>query len=414
MKRQSSTIYIKDYDYVLPAGQIAQFPPETREESRLLIYSGGNIEQDIFSGLGEHLPEKSLLVFNDTKVIRARIIFHKPSGTRIEIFCLEPVSPAAEVQEAFLQQGSCVWKCLVGNMKRWKTGMLVKQIRTDTAAVDLMAGVLQHNNDGSFNIEFKWDPPGLIFAEVLEHAGLVPLPPYIERETDPDDESRYQTVYAEKDGSVAAPTAGLHFTQDLLAQLGEAGHKFAKVTLHVGVGTFRPVTSETIADHEMHGEKIVVSKATIEKILAHCGKPVIAVGTTSARTIETLYWIGLKILAGDTQNCFSIGQWEPYQNPATLPGATIALDALVKLMKKRSLDEIHALTHLLIMPGYSFRIVTALITNFHMPKSTLLLLVAAMAGPGWRDAYQFALHGGFRFLSYGDACLFFPPPDPIR
>ena len=398
-------IFIRDYDYPLPPERIAQYPLADREASKLLTYTGGKAGQDIFRNLGNHLPDNSLLVFNDTRVIRARILFQKPTGTRIEIFCLEPISPTAEIQEAFHQKGSCTWKCLVGNMKRWKNGELLKQIRNDVTKVSLTATLIQRYADGSFAICFSWEPAGLTFSEVLETAGLVPLPPYIERDAENDDGSRYQTVYAAHNGSVAAPTAGLHFTEELLDRISNEGHIFAKVTLHVGVGTFRPVTTETIAGQEMHRERIVADIKTVQSILDHTGKPVIAVGTTSARTIESLYWMGCGILSGSIAP-FSVGQWAPYAPGLDLPGVSESPLALLAFMKNNRMNEISGETRLLIMPGYRFRIVTGLITNFHMPKSTLLLLVAALIGDGWRDAYDFALKSGFRFLSYGDGCLF--------
>ena len=290
-------------------------------------------------------------------------------------------------------------------MKRWKGAALVKSIQTENLSLTLKAEVNEHNHDGSFNIDFKWDPADLTFADLLESGGVVPLPPYIHRQTVNDDSVRYQTVYATCDGSVAAPTAGLHFTNEMLSQVKQHGHIYAKVTLHIGVGTFRPVTAETIAGHAMHSEKILVSKKTIQTILNNSSRPIIAVGTTSARTVESLYWIGNKILSGK-EHPFEVGQWDPYAQES-FPSTIESLNALQSYMTRNHLEEVSGETRLLIMPGYKFKIITALVTNFHMPQSTLLLLVAAMVGGGWREAYDFALNSGFRFLSYGDSCLFF-------
>lgn len=398
-------ISVRDYDYHLPAAQIAQYPLEGRDASRLLVFRNGTPTTDNFSNIGKHLPGHGLLIFNDTKVIRARLQFQKTTGARIEIFCLEPISPAGELQAAFLLKNECTWKCLVGNIKRWRSGKITRIIQGENLLTDLTSEVKYRFHDGSFAIVFSWNNPDATFADILDAAGVVPLPPYIQRVANDEDTIRYQTVYAENKGSVAAPTAGLHFTKPLLTQLRQAGFTFGSVTLHVGVGTFRPVTSETIAEHEMHSERIVISLNTIRQLMAHLGKPIIAVGTTSARAMETLYWMGTSIINGK-ENPFSTGQWDPYDEHQPLPSATESLQALQAYLTENLLDEVQGDTRLLIMPGYRYKIVTDLITNFHMPQSTLLLLVAALVGDDWRKAYAYALEKGFRFLSYGDSCLF--------
>jgi S-adenosylmethionine:tRNA ribosyltransferase-isomerase len=401
-------ITIKDYDYTLPAGRIASFPLPVRDDAQLLIMRHGDIMTGKFSGISRFLPAGSLLVINETKVIRARLLFSKPTGSRIEIFCLEPLKPVSEIHAAFLQKGSCTWKCLVGNRKRWKEGGLSRKIDVKGLDAWLYAEEEELLSDGSSQIRFKWEPPALAFSEILDSVGDVPLPPYITRETIPEDILRYQTVYARDDGSVAAPTAGLHFTGSLQDQLMAEGFSFAGVTLHVGVGTFRPVTSLTIGEHEMHSERITVSLHTIETLTGRKESPVIAVGTTSARTLESLYWMGTRLLNGDLSDPFSVGQWDPYREDQNLPPVRESLECLASLLRKEKMDTLNGETRLLIAPGYKFRVVQGLITNFHMPQSTLLLMVAALTGPAWRSAYQYALAHDFRFLSYGDACLFFP------
>jgi len=401
-------IYLPDFDYPLPADRIAQYPLAERDASRLLIYESGMIRQEMFSSLDRFLPDRSLLVFNDTKVFRARILFPKSTGTRIELFCLEPVSPVSEIQQAFLVRGSCTWKCLVGNLKRWKSGDLVKEVLVDGEPVSLFASRKENLGEGCFTIGFRWDPSELSFSDVLVKTGQVPLPPYISRETVPSDSLRYQTIYAENEGSVAAPTAGLHFTERIFQKLREKRCLFEKVTLHVGVGTFRPVSGPGISDHIMHREKIMVKRKAIKSILDHLGEPVIAVGTTSARTIESLYWLGVKLARDKNLDNLTVGQWEAYhyQEAERIP-VRAALETLVEYLASHHQQVCSGETQLMIVPGYRFRLVSGLITNFHMPQSTLLLLVAALIGNEWKNAYMFALDKDFRFLSYGDACLFF-------
>jgi S-adenosylmethionine:tRNA ribosyltransferase-isomerase len=400
---------ISDYNYPLPPGLIAQHPLADRDGSRLLVMRNGSISGDVFRNIGNHLPPGSLLVFNDTRVIRARLIFRKTSGASIEIFLIEPLAPESELQQAFLQRKQATWKCLVGNVKRWKEGLLRKEVQhSNSGLVTLMAALDGPLEDGCFSVTFTWDPPEKSFAEMVSLAGLVPLPPYITRDTDDDDTLRYQTIYAENDGSVAAPTAGLHFTDQLMKSLEKLGIGFAKVTLHVGIGTFRPVTRPEVKDHLMHSEKIVVTRETLQRLLKHGDNPVIAVGTTAARTLESLYWAGTKLIGSEYSGPVTVEQWDPYA-PDQQSGISVAeaIEAILHFLDLNHLPAYTGETHLMIIPGYRYRLVSALITNFHMPQSTLLLLVAALVGDQWKAAYDFALREQFRFLSYGDSCLFF-------
>jgi S-adenosylmethionine:tRNA ribosyltransferase-isomerase len=403
-------IRIKDFDYPLPAGQIAQFPLATRDASRLLIYKQGAIHESNFSGIDQYLPSNSLLVFNNTRVIRARLIFKKPTGGQVEIFCLEPLSPVSEIQESFQQTSASTWKCLVGNRKRWKSGTLVLETLYNGIPYQMFADFQEDIGDGCFAIEFRWNPPERTFSEILEIAGVIPLPPYINRPAIASDNERYQTVYAVQEGSVAAPTAGLHFTESLLDKLRAKGATTENVTLHVGVGTFRPVTAEHIHDHVMHHEKIVVSTSMLETILLGMDRPVFAIGTTSARTLESIYWLGASVIRDGLKQHPSVSQWAPYQqsdNKNITPKQS--LESLLRYLHMHHMEEYSGETQLMIVPGYRYRLLSGLITNFHMPQSTLLLLVAAMIGDDWRSVYDHALKNGFRFLSYGDSCLFFNP-----
>ncbi len=403
-------IRISDYNYHLPAERIAQFPLPERDGSKLLVYRNGQLSRDIFSNIDRHLPENSVLVFNDTRVIRARIFFTKSTGSRIEIFCLEPISPAAEIQAAFHQQSRSTWKCLVGNLKRWKSGALIHETIHEGRLQRLCAERRSDFGDGSFEIEFHWDPPEKSFSDMLEVMGLIPLPPYIHRDTEALDAERYQTIYAAHEGSVAAPTAGLHFTPALMQKLEQHGAGFEKITLHVGIGTFRPVSVGNIRDHVMHHETIVITRPTIERILNNTGRPLFAVGTTSARTLESLYWLGVRLIKEGSGTHPHVPQWYPYQSGQS-DNLTVrqSLEAVLAYLEKHNLDEYAGETRLMIVPGYQYRLISGLITNFHIPQSTLLLLVAAMIGEKWKTAYEYALSNGFRFLSYGDSCLFFNP-----
>ena len=401
-------IRIEDFDYPLPDVRIAQFPLEVRDSSKLLIWKDGKIGETIFSQVDKHIPESSLLVFNDTKVVRARLIFTKDTGATIEIFCLEPVLPTTEIQGAFRQTGGCSWTCLVGNAKKWKDGVLHKEIRHNNKVYLLHAMKQEDLGDGHFLVQFDWEPASLTFSEILEVSGRIPLPPYINRSDSPLDSQRYQTIYAKHEGSVAAPTAGLHFTEEVMKKLQQKNVTFEKLALHVGVGTFRPVSTPTLSGHIMHSEKIIVTVDTIHNLIGHLGNPVVAVGTTSVRTLESLYWSGVKILSGDTGQVSGIHQWDPYDEKYSHPySAEEALKALEEYLHKHHETAYSGTTQLMIVPGYRYRLVNAMITNFHMPQSTLLLLVAAFIGDDWKKAYTYALEHNFRFLSYGDTCLFF-------
>lgn len=400
-------ISINDYFYSLPEDKIAKYPLPERDASKLLIYKEGNITKDIYRNIATHIPENSLLIFNNTKVVEARLLFQKPTGGVIEIFCLEPHSQYADITTAMLQKGKVWWHCLVGGVAKWKKGQtLEKKIHYADKEIILTASFIEKKND-SFIIEISWLPAAMSFAEVLNHAGAVPLPPYIKRAPEESDKERYQTVYADKHGSVAAPTAGLHFTNLVFGNLKEKNIKADFVTLHVGAGTFKPVKSETMQEHEMHAEFIDVSRRIIETIIGNLDDDIIAVGTTSLRTIESLYWLGVKLLAtsNDTDGPQGLSQWEAYEMTGRIHSAKDALQALINWMDRNQLERLITKTQILIAPGYNFKIVKGLITNFHQPQSTLLLLVAALVGEDWRKVYDYALQHDFRFLSYGDGSL---------
>jgi len=397
-------ISIEAYDYPLPDDRIAKYPLAERDASKLLVLKDNEIQESQFRHVGDFLPQDTLLVFNETKVIRARLQFRKATGSRIEIFCLEPEK---DYQVAFSATSPVRWKCLIGNAKRWKEGKLTMELRVGEESVILNAECLSRDDQGA-EIEFSWTPESLSFASVLEAAGEIPLPPYLHREAEASDRDRYQTVFARYDGSVAAPTAGLHFTQPLIAKLREQGFQFDEVTLHVGAGTFKPVATDTIGEHAMHSETIIVRKSLIENLIAHYGKPIIPVGTTSTRTLESLYWIGVMLKEQGTDlRPLHVEQWFPYGThaPLTMPEA---LKQVLAYLDRHGLTRLEASTALMIAPSYQMRVITGLITNFHQPKSTLLLLVSALIGEHWKDCYRFALDHGFRFLSYGDSCLFLP------
>ena len=401
-------IRIEDFDYPLPAEQIAQFPLAVRDTSKLLVMRNNVISEDTFSNIASQLPSDSLLISNETRVVHARLLFSKPSGAQIEIFCLEPIAPTNDIQLAFHQQQSCTWKCLVGNARRWKSGTLQLESEADGMPLTLTAK-MESRDDTTFLIRFEWTPENLSFAQVLEHFGKIPLPPYISREATENDNTSYQTIFARNDGSVAAPTAGLHFTPAVLSSLEKKNIKTTSVTLHVGAGTFKPVSSETIGDHHMHYEQVIVPVTLLKEILKYKNKHITLVGTTTVRTLESVYWQGLKWLNHPAEEpLMHIEQWDPYQNPTnTLVSTEKALQCVIATLEKSGLTELHGETSLMIAPGYKYHIPDAIITNFHQPKSTLLLLVAAFVGTGWKTAYNFALANNFRFLSYGDSCLFF-------
>jgi S-adenosylmethionine:tRNA ribosyltransferase-isomerase len=402
-------INIAEYDYPLPDERIAKYPLPERDASKLLVKTHGRTsQQDVFRNIGNYLPERSVLVFNETKVVRARLQFVKESGAAIEIFCLEPVTGNGDYQLAFSASSPVEWHCLVGNSRRWKDGALTMLLTIRGMAVQLNAERLEKNDAYSL-VRFSWEPAEISFADVLEAAGEIPLPPYLHREAEPSDRERYQTVFAKYEGSVAAPTASLHLTKPLIAKLKEMGHTIEEVTLHVGAGTFRPVATDTIGEHEMHSESIIVKRQTIEHLRDNTDRTIIPVGTTSMRTIESVYWIGVMLLEqGFEERNLHVNQWFPYQDREKLPTAKESLEAILKYLEMHHLDALHATTALMIAPSCPIMITKALITNFHQPKSTLLLLVSALIGDTWKEAYQFALDHGFRFLSYGDSCFFMP------
>ncbi len=405
-------IDIGEFDYDLPPGRIAQYPLEVRDRSKLLIAGDGNIREDRFRNLPAYLPDRSLLVYNKTRVIQARLQFRKESGALVEVFCLEPVEPTREIQQAFEQTSGVVWKCLVGNSRKWKEGALRHTFTLEGREVELVA-VRRHRSVDNSLVEFRWDPPSLSFSGILQAAGLMPLPPYMKRESEESDKNRYQTIYARTEGSVAAPTAGLHFTPDVFADLKEKQVRIEEVTLHVGAGTFKPVSSRNVADHAMHTEEIHISRSTVESLLSSMGGPITAVGTTTLRTLESLYWHGVKAVVDHRREArIDILQWDPYRpeyNIGIPPG--VALERILEIMKEKNMESLSGQTRLMIVPGYRVQVPEILVTNFHMPQSTLLLLVSAFIGEAWKRAYQYALDHDFRFLSYGDACLFFRSAD---
>ncbi len=423
---------IADFNYDLPDERIAKFPLAQRDSSKLLIYNKGVVSEDVFSSLPQYLPKGALMVFNNTKVIQARLHFQKETGATVEVFCMEPFAPA-EYQQNFAQTGSVEWLCMIGNLKRWKDGTLTKQVEVKGKMLSLCVERFESSGTQGTNhrVRFFWNDDNVAFSEILEAVGELPIPPYLNRETQESDKRTYQTVYSKIKGSVAAPTAGLHFTDNVLHALDESGIDREELTLHVGAGTFKPVKSEEIADHEMHSEYIVVRRRTIEKLIQHGGEA-IAVGTTSVRTLESLYYIGQKILRNPTitEEELHVNQWEPYENDSssefkaqssrfkvqdaefTVQDSRVqeketltALCAILDWMDRNGLQVFHTTTQIIIAPGYDYHIVHWMVTNFHQPQSTLLLLVSAFVKGDWRKIYDYALSHDFRFLSYGDSSL---------
>ncbi len=404
---------ILDYTYELPADKIASFPLANRDESKLLVYQNKQINENVYQNLTAYLPQHTLLIFNNTKVIEARLLFEKATGGTIEIFCLEPHEQYADITTAMLQTKKVWWKCLVGGAKKWKEKKLIKKITATSYTIELSATIIEKKTD-YFIIELEWNNATLSFAEILHEAGIIPLPPYLNRKAEESDKTTYQTVYAKHDGSVAAPTAGLHFTENLLTKLEEKNIHKAYVTLHVGAGTFKPVKASTMSDHEMHSEFIDVDIHTIEALM-NTDERIVAVGTTSLRTIESLYWMGVKIkkeiennnisLLPKDASAFAVQQWDPYEIEGLALTKKEALDYLLKWMQANKKESLITKTQIIIAPGYSFKVADGLITNFHQPQSTLLLLVAAIVGEEWRTIYNYALNHQFRFLSYGDGSL---------
>src|SRR6187549_3348296 len=401
------TLSIKDFTYSLPEERIAKYPLAERDASKLLIYKDKTITEDIYRNIADHIPANSLLVFNDTKVVEARLLFQKPTGGVIEIFCLEPHEQYPDITTAMLQHEKVQWHCLIGGASKWKHGqVLEKKIHYNSKDLVLNARYIEKEID-SFIVELSWNNLSLSFAEVLHLFGAIPLPPYIKREAEISDAERYQTVYAHYEGSVAAPTAGLHFTETVFKKLKEKNIQRDFVTLHVGAGTFKPVKTEVMKDHEMHAEYFTVSKSLIQNLIDHLDKNIVAVGTTSLRTLESLYWLGIKQSTVNSQQSMEITQWEVYDHKEKKISAKEALENLIKWMTAKDLNTLTVKTQIIIAPDYQFKIVNGLITNFHQPQSTLLLLVAAFIGSDWRKVYKYALENNFRFLSYGDGCLLY-------
>ena len=399
------TLSIKNFTYSLPVDRIAKYPLAERDASKLLIYKDGNISEDVYRNIANHLPSDSLLIFNDTKVVEARLLFQKPTGGVIEIFCLEPHEQYPAITTAMMQHEKVQWHCLIGGASKWKHGQILeKKIIHKSKELILNALYIEKPGD-SFIVELYWNDPTLSFAEVLHLFGAIPLPPYIKREVETSDAERYQTVYAHYEGSVAAPTAGLHFTNNVFEKLKEKNIDKDFVTLHVGAGTFKPVKSEMMQDHEMHAEYFTVSKSTIKNLIDHLDKNIIAVGTTSLRTLESLYWLGAKSSTDNRRQTTEITQWEVYDHIGKNISAKEALGNLIAWMNGKKINSLTAKTQIIMAPGYQFKIVNGLVTNFHQPQSTLLLLVAAFIGNNWRKVYDFAFENNFRFLSYGDGSL---------
>ena len=400
-------ISIQDFTYHLPDDKISMYPLEQRDASKLLVYKNGGIEEDTYKNIHQHLPQNSLLVFNNTKVIQARILFTKPTGGIIEIFLLEPYR--ADYTKTLSATKNCRWKCLIGGVSKWKEGKQTKELRIKNLPAgqvgwELGVSLIEKLTD-AYIVEFNWDG-NIPFAEILEQTGNIPLPPYIKRKPEEEDKERYQTIYAAYDGSVAAPTAGLHFTQRIFKHLEEKNISKDFVTLHVGAGTFKPVKTTTMQQHEMHAEWIDVNSTTIENIIANLDNTIVAIGTTSLRTLESLYWLGVKTLLHPSLQQLHITQWEVYDELSTVSNIS-AKEALLKWLKQNNLTHLFTQTQILIAPGYQFKIAKALVTNFHQPQSTLLLLVAAAVGDDWKKIYDYALENDFRFLSYGDGSLLF-------
>ena len=401
-------IQIKDFNYNLPDERIAKFPLAKRDNSKLLLYRHGEVTEDVFHNIAQYLPKGALMVFNNTKVIQARLHFRKETGALIEVFLLEPYMPA-DYEQMFQTTGHCSWLCMIGNLKKWKEGTLKRTFDVKGKEVTLVAE-RKEDVHKSYRVDFSWDASDVSWAELLDGVGELPIPPYLNRETQESDKTTYQTVYSKIKGSVAAPTAGLHFTPEVLADIDRHGIDREELTLHVGAGTFKPVKSEEIQDHEMHTEYICVHRQTLEKLIRHEAKA-IAVGTTSVRTLESLYYIGVKLekTLDLSEEELHVCQWEPYENAVAKPITPLkAIENILAYLDKHGLSALHASTQIIIAPGYEYNIVKMLVTNFHQPQSTLLLLVSAFVHGDWRKIYDYALAHDFRFLSYGDSSLLIP------
>lgn len=399
---------IEDFTYDLPAEKIALYPARPRDSSKLLIYEKGTISEDHYRHLNKHLPPDSVLIFNDTRVIHSRILFTKDTGAVIEIFCLEPYETFRDYDSLFRQTESVQWKCMIGKAGKWKEKQLTKEIIIGNEKVILKAELSEKLTD-SFVVRFSWKPAGYTFGDILDAAGVTPLPPYIKRKAEKEDETTYQTVYSAHEGSVAAPTAGLHFTKEMMDGFKARNIPTLFTTLHVGAGTFKPVKSQTMEGHIMHAEWMDIHTSFLEQLAAHADQKIISVGTTATRTLESIYWMGNKILNNPEMSVeeLRITQWEVYDTTQLHPAKESIL-ALNNYIKKSGSDRLLIETEIIIAPGYSFKITKGLITNFHQPQSTLLLLVAALAGESWKRIYDYALENNFRFLSYGDGCLILP------
>ncbi|MDO4164428.1 MAG: S-adenosylmethionine:tRNA ribosyltransferase-isomerase [Bacteroides sp.] len=409
MKENPKHIRISEFNYPLPDERIAKFPLPVRDQSKLLVYRHGEVSEDRFTSLPDYLPKGSLMIFNNTKVIQARLHFRKETGALIEVFCLEPIQPNDYVLN-FQQTEHAAWLCMIGNLKKWKEGILRREMTVKGQPLTLTAERGACHGTSHW-VDFRWNNPEITFADILEVFGELPIPPYLNRETQESDKETYQTVYSKIKGSVAAPTAGLHFTPRVLDALREKGVDLEELTLHVGAGTFKPVKSEEIAGHEMHTEYISVSRSTIEKLIAHKGQA-IAVGTTSVRTLESLYHIGVTLLRNPDANEeeLHVRQWQPYETDAQTDAipTVAALQAIIGYLDRHGMETLHTSTQIIIAPGYEYRIVKAMVTNFHQPQSTLLLLVSAFVHGDWKKIYDYALSHDFRFLSYGDSSLLMP------
>lgn len=419
---ETKHIHISDYNYDLPDSRIAKFPVSPRDTSKLLIYRHGEISDDIFYNLPKYLPQKSLMVFNNTKVIQARMHFRKETGALIEVFLMEPVAPT-DYELMFQTRGECSWLCMVGNLKKWKEGSLVRTFDVAGSTINFKAtmrrDIIDTKSGGTnYWVDFAWDNPQVSFAEILDAVGELPIPPYLNRETQDSDKTTYQTVYSKIKGSVAAPTAGLHFTDKVLAAIDAAGVRREELTLHVGAGTFKPVKSEEIDGHTMHTEYVCVRRDTLQTLLDYdcCA---IAVGTTSVRTLESLYYMGVKLEANPdaAEEDLHVCQWEPYEKADGTPvGGNLidgitpqkAISNIIAWLDKNNLKTLHSSTQIIIAPGYEYKIVKVLVTNYHQPQSTLLLLVSAFLKGDWRNVYDYALSHDFRFLSYGDSSILIP------
>ena len=411
MQQDPRNIQIKDYNYDLPDEKIAKYPLANRDASKLLVYSQDKIREESFSNLQNWIPTDSLMIFNNTKVIQARMVFKKSTGARIEIFCLEPISPRDYIQ-VFETTESCVWKCMIGNAKKWKNEDLELNLSIRGKDIQLNAKkCAREEGADAHDICFSWNNENVLFADILEAVGELPIPPYLHRDTEDADKETYQTVYSKIKGSVAAPTAGLHFTPVAFEKLKAKGVRFGELTLHVGAGTFKPVKSEHIGEHGMHAELIVVEKQLLETILEQLKKqqPIIAVGTTSVRTLESLYYLGLQVYGNknETITPLIVSQWDPYDNATDCRIDVVsAIEALIGYLEENNKTSLVASTQIIIAPGFQFRLVDGIVTNFHQPQSTLLLLVSAFVGAdNWQNIYNFALNNDFRFLSYGDSSL---------